>query len=266
VNIAMAFDKTPGQWVCSDASVLTDAKGNWTSPPLPKDATRLRIGLAHPAYTHGTQVCEAEADLDKLQAGNAVLVIKPQVTFLKLAVVDEQGNAVAGAVVRSLSGGLPQASDKDGKVTVAVSTPRGPDKLMVQREGYAPLVLADVAGEADVKDGKIVLEKGQRIVGQVVDPDGKPVAAAVLEGRDSQAEGLATVRLVTDKDGRFEWAHAPAKDPRLQVFRAGFLREVHTLDGKQESSEIKLKPLPAPAPGKERDPRYDPFQIFRRIS
>jgi hypothetical protein len=61
--------------IASSATVKTDEKGQWLSPPLP-ESDHVFLRLNHPDYTTDTNFAETLAPLDELRSGIATIVLK----------------------------------------------------------------------------------------------------------------------------------------------------------------------------------------------
>jgi hypothetical protein len=182
--------------------------------------------------------------------------------YLTGCVVDPDGMPVAGARVwlRSHAAKTPQAETKtaaDGKYRLgpikATVGRNGPD-LFVEAPGFArQYVACPVAfpgGESDAE--KIVLTRGQRVRGQLIDVDGKPRAGITVEiclNRHVLGHTILELgepyRLTTDAQGRFESPPLPftagwivARIPnRVQVGQ-----NLELSPGKARDIQVRLKP------------------------
>ncbi len=155
-------------------------------------------------------------------------------------VVDEDGLPIAGAELvathqsgsrRPLSGVVEHCgttrSDARGSFRLRRLVPGELYALVIERSGFARQQQNVVApGGGESTDIEVVLERGSRGYGLVVDTADRAVAGAeVILGRDSVSrrgdpafEGRAT----TDDEGRFEVAHVAAGRYRLEVVGTGY--------------------------------------------
>jgi beta-lactamase regulating signal transducer with metallopeptidase domain/protocatechuate 3,4-dioxygenase beta subunit len=158
--------------------------------------------------------------------------LQPGVTFRAVTVDVQTGKPVAGVRLwnwqhKDVEG----RSDTKGQVAISEMLP-GPFDFEIEAAGYARFWSADANNEYtrapyfyrkdfqdnlggigfDLQPGmapvKIVLEKGVRITGRVVAPDGKPVAGATvapaLTGTGNSLTGDTRFSVVTKPDGTFE--------------------------------------------------------------
>jgi protocatechuate 3,4-dioxygenase beta subunit len=135
-------------------------------------------------------------------------------------VVDEQGAPVAGARVqsslgRSIPGGAwdwrPSLTGPDGTFDVCVAKTHA--RIFVSADGHEP-TWVDVLG---VSPKRIVLVRGRRVSGRVLDGAGRPVPGAVIR-MGEPFEGAAQV---TVEDGTFELRNAPRSPFEVQAQSEG---------------------------------------------
>lgn len=181
--------------------------------------------------------------------------------FLAGRVVDPDGRPIAGARVWSRGHGdkTPVAETKtDARGRYRL----GPIKASVQRRGADLLV--EAAGFArqyvecpavypgcDRDAREIVLPRGQRVRGQLIDLDGKPRAGAPVEVHLSRHYmGHTTLelgepyRLTTDADGRFESPPVPVTTGTIVARIPGRVAVQEALDlkpGKDQDVRVTLK-------------------------
>ena len=110
----------------------------------------------------------------------------------------------------------------DGALTWS-SCPAGRVRVEVWSEGYAPFVAERDFEAGGVHDlGEVVLERGARLRGIVVGPDGAPIAGAqVLVGHESDFEAFEPATR-SGPDGAFELTGVTDRSSRLVVRASGF--------------------------------------------
>ncbi len=195
----------------------------------PKYASMGRAGYSHDMIRKNLKLGELPFYTGiKLWPGEAV----------EGTLVNNAGQPVAGAEV-SIYSKSPQAkdfgggsfdkvkSDAQGRFRIVPATP-GDGALWISPDEYAPQAygLADRRGDW----GKIVLEKGTDVPGQVLDVDGKPVANVRIDARrrgdgekvdeflksNAVANHIGRVT-VTDAEGRFKLASLPEGDYNITI-------------------------------------------------
>ena len=86
--------------------------------------------------------------------------------------------------------------------------PAGRSRLTLQVEGYVPHTRdVDLSANDRLDLGEILLERGARVRGQVVDPQGAPIVGARVylgDALDSGLSGMNASGVFTDVEGRFE--------------------------------------------------------------
>ncbi len=178
-------------------------------------------GLA-PAKTDPINTDEYKGDQLTLELSSGVSI--------RGMIVDEQGNAISGAIVTPLSdslivprGGQRNALKQDrsaktvqGQFTLNHLAP-GPEKFKVTHPDYTSATSDEVSIDAeDIELPPITLSRGAIVRGFVYDSTGKPEPNVTLYFQDRSAYGgrgaqeigrIATV--VTDQSGRYQAQHLP---------------------------------------------------------
>ncbi|HSF43650.1 MAG TPA: carboxypeptidase regulatory-like domain-containing protein, partial [Thermoanaerobaculia bacterium] len=162
------------------------------------------------------------------------------------SVVDEQGGAVAGCFLASTDGTDAEKpprlgwSRPDGSFRLASLLPARRYTVMAAQEGFAP-------GNAEVTTApagktapplRIVLTRGQRAFGRVVDEEGRPVAGVMLtlepafedeplpleeiEGTEETGFSVVVLEGSSDAQGAFEIPGVSAGTFTLRAMREGF--------------------------------------------
>ena len=237
-----------------------------------------------------------------------VINLQPGVTFRAKVVDSQTGKPVQGlklAPVNWQRKGLEARSDSDGLVTIAGLFP-GEFQFRVttdgdyrrwwsesatkswQRKSIEPHVpgrpnlhwqrnfdhLAFVL-EPDMATVKIVVEKGVRIRGRVIDPDGEPVASATvapaLTGTGNSLTGDTRFSVVTKTDGTFDMLlpasnqaqyNLVAHDGKYKQWRNwanGVLPPIHTEPGQEINNVVLTLTRPAVVRGKVVDHEGKPL-------
>ena len=176
-------------------------------------------GMALCAYGDESGLCRFEL-LDmrfEAAADSAPQTAPGEDNALAVKVLDDKGQAVAGAVVitdpewRNFT--QRASTGADGVASVKpLSMYDGKHGLRIERQGYAPMELTEaVVASAKGAPIQVTLIPTGRFSGQVVDPEGKPVAGATVEAwMDGDGYDRNRMRMdgematVTDAQGR--WA------------------------------------------------------------
>lgn len=149
---------------------------------------------------------------------------------------------VAGA--RIAVGGSAALSDAEGVYAVDGIAP-GPQEVDVFHPHYRrrvrPLQIEEGTNRFDVE-----LEAGVEVAGRVVDPDGRPVAAALVELTTASRADLRTYRSRTGTDGSFRLAPVAAGRYGLEASASGFAtakrpRPIVVADQPVDGLEIVLR-------------------------
>lgn len=175
-----------------------------------------------------------------------LLVLASQTAFaLSGKVVDEDGKPIAGAVVKDLWSDAKTQSAKDGSFELKRTSVDPKPIVAVSKEGYAQFV-----GVQDPKDDNVNITLTNRtwIEGQVLDPNSKPIANALIRADSGQINqnGYVMTSVWTethsDKDGHYKFFLAPGNyDVQVRVPKVGASRfNVHIKDGEQTPQDIQL--------------------------
>ncbi len=224
----------------SDAAVVTDANGKWSSDMMPKKFDEMSLCVKHEAYAETNLTVHPHA----ANANNLVITL-PFGFSIKGLVLDSRDNPIEGAKVRKVhlnDDGKEQSETTDASGAFEFkATGAGELTLAVQAEGYAPgvrtLNLTD-----SVAALKFQLGPGEILRGRVIDEQGNPVAHAFIE---TTRRGMDKVSWSTnaDADGRFQWNSAPEEPLLYSVLAEGFNRAyAQSLRADGTEQVVKLTP------------------------
>ncbi len=238
--------------------------------------------------------------IDHGQARALDIQLQPGITFRARVVDAQDGRPVAGVRLWNWEDKQVEGrSDAKGDITIGGMVP-GRIQLDVEAAGYARWWSAEATSEwgrlqrhsqpgsdwqrnfdqldfdvaAGMRPVTIVVEKGVRVRGRVVDPDGQPVAGATvapaLTGTGNSLTGDTRFSVETKADGRFEVllpASGPARynlvahDGKYQQWRKwanGVLPPFRTTPGQEVNDVTLTLSRPATVRGKVVDAQGKP--------
>jgi hypothetical protein len=249
----------------------TDARGDYRLEiPEINDSTTISIDAMMPGYRRlvGTLMSGGDARRVEVAPGNvteADLSLQPALYFAG-TVVDEQGKPISGVHVSananspSASGGVERTASKaDGTfelfnyaaVPVAFQDgARTKGAVNFSHQDYIDHQIADVyALDPQKREAlRIVLMTGCKVVGTVIDANGKPVPKAMVKA--IRTDGSHRKATVTDEKGRFALRGLEKGLTRLSV-RALAIRQKAlvpvAVKGDKEDLEVRLRDIELPA-------------------
>jgi hypothetical protein len=223
-------------------TAVTDPAGRFTLPALPSGKADLRAGKSGFASVtiRALSIPSGEGTFD---LGTVILEPGAQVQGI---VTGRDGKPLSGAEVhaardlrrlRFAAGSGAPVDRKPEAVTGADGRFAVPDlrkgdrvDLWVRVAGYRPGSVDGVAAPNE-KPVRIVLDRGVRVAGRVVDPEKRPVAGADLALRAERLGGErglvrfvggANASAVSDEDGRFVFEGMTPGSAELDASAAGF--------------------------------------------
>jgi uncharacterized GH25 family protein len=237
-----------------EAFVRAAADGSWTAALSTEAVGRVRA--AAPGYL------PAAAGVPGAPAAGPILALSPRPTGGRIAsgiVLDEGGRPVDGAAIDLVSsvGSTTEPLPKEGSAISSRSDHQGRFKSQLREGSWdlragAPGLVATVVrgivvgpGRDPVDLGTVVLRRGATLEGQVVDPQGKPIAGCQV--RIVSSGGLTSTRFLaagaaddssetlSGADGGFTLAGLPEGQP-VTLFVSG-----------EGYSSATLKGIPIPA-------------------
>ena len=270
VDISTGPNNRPPRYRASPAQGWTDAAGAFRVV-VPEPLPRVVVLDAPPGYR-----VKEPGDIAAIpQTGDVrgVLLQVHPTGRVRAVVRDADGTPVADAAVRvgsiphgdhSHHGGPTGRTDEAGTVSLALPG-------AVEFEALAGVIVTavspnrsraavrDLAGVSRVGEITLTLAPAATLTGRVVDPDGEPVAGAVLRTYESTGNGISratgpTTR--TDAEGRFTMTGLiPGLPGSLHVVAEGYVsptdvdgpRHFELEPGETVERTITLRPLPPPA-------------------
>ncbi|WP_435019947.1 carboxypeptidase regulatory-like domain-containing protein [Tundrisphaera sp. TA3] len=235
----------PSIW---DHEAKTDAEGRWRCDVVPAKLDDVWLRLSHPDFASDTMYgTTPKPSLESLRDRSGVMILKKGIT-VSGRVLTADGKPVVGAKVAQGSDRFgshyPEAkTDEAGQFRFS-NARAGEMILTVQAAGLAP-DLKRIQVAPGLEPVEFRLEPGRKISGQIVDPQGQPVAGAFVAADTWRGHRSLEFRVDTDKDGRFAWDSAPADEIQFDMGKQGYMsirRKVIKADG----GEIRLtmiKPL-----------------------
>jgi RNA polymerase sigma factor (sigma-70 family) len=170
-------------------------------------------------------------------------------------VVNAAGEPVAGARLQFYGEGMQWNSREynDYRFSVVESGPDGSWEasfLSPQRSGFAGHATHPSYALTEFKltgndEQWVVLDKGMRVAGQVLDTMGEPVAEASLTVKWGHSR-RGTIHETADKNGRFVFSHLPSGKFELQAQADGYrpLQQWWDPGNQAENLEVRLSALP----------------------
>jgi len=249
-------------------TVLTDADGRWQSPLMPVGTGRMTLRLAHPDYVSDSRGTAMSHPMAELVAGTAVAVLDRGITLDGL-VLDPHGDPARGAWVkpgrerRSASYGRSR-TDKAGRFQLTNLKP-GELILTVEATGFAPQ-LKRVTAQAGMEPVTFNLTPGQTIWGRVVDSDGAPIPDATVSADTWRGVRSLSWSAKTDREGQFEWMHAPEDEVLCSVYKRGYMRVRRFAIKPADAEVVVTLPNPLEISGKVTDAETgNPVETFTII-
>jgi len=247
VYLSLSAGEGKIRYYIRDRYWTTNAEGKWRSDILPDKLDGLLMNVKHPDYVSTDQWHSAESQLMKqLRDFTAVTVVKKGVTVSGV-VRDDRGDAMQGALVQTVSGGMPgrdTRTDQEGRFELK-NCERGSLHIIVQARGKSPELLHVFTDEVS-EPLEFRLERGNSIRIRVVDAKGNPIEAVSVvpetyKGcRYTLKMNLASSQpgVNTDKDGLIAWDSAPRDEVQYAFYKEGYARlsEVRLIaDGKEHT-------------------------------
>jgi protocatechuate 3,4-dioxygenase beta subunit len=192
-----------------------------------------------PAWVAGVEAPSAEP----------VRVVLERASGLHGRVEDEAGEPVPGARVRLRSAGPPPGTvgveprraenaadlraDRDGAFTFAEIAPGGVT-LEAWAEGFLPLepVELQVPPNEEVRDVRLILDRGASVSGWIATPGGEPVAGAGIR--------IGSARSESDAEGRYQMSGVPLGLQALVLSHPAYLRKLQEVDVQAGVNRVDL--------------------------
>ncbi|MFQ5489263.1 MAG: carboxypeptidase regulatory-like domain-containing protein [Phycisphaerae bacterium] len=206
-------------------SLVADEQGRVTFRGLHYDTVKLSARLSHESFVSSGEfdrqielpndATESTHTLTMQSAGRIVGTVTDKVT----------GAPLNGArlTVGDASQGRPRRAwtDFEGAFVLEGVSP-GKQFVTVHLAGHAPeLFDLDVAAGAD-STVNVKLGAGRSIQGSVIDEQGKPVPNALIAAQQWRSHASLGLQAMTDGQGRFLLADAPADEFQISILRDGF--------------------------------------------
>ncbi len=216
----------PTCWLDCGKRANSDAHGRFTITGL-NSALKFRLLVVKqgfiPTAKGGVDPAQGQLQPVKLTARSGPT---DDSKIVRGRVTDVAGNPIAGTLIESVAGTLPDGGRYFGKVDwidpLAATNMAGEFEIVATKtideitlkispRGLAPKLVSERPGPAT---DSIVLTPGATILGRMVGPNGTPIAHAevVLTLHDHAAsESLSDMRVGTDDDGSFAFTNVPAR-------------------------------------------------------
>jgi hypothetical protein len=213
-----------------DYLTCTDAQGWWQDAVLTDASHPLWLRVVHPSLRLSVFEYRKLGPEQRraLFAGSLAWKVATD-AGLVVRVVEPRGAPVARAAVTLRSDFLldntqtvVELTDDEGRVQLR-DAPSGAAYLLVQAPECAPELRA-VDVQAGMDPVTVQLQPAAVLRGQVVDPDGKPVAGARIAVSRWRGRADLTWEAQTDTVGRFRWDAAPHDEVQLAIECPGFKR------------------------------------------
>lgn len=212
----------------------TDADGRWSCNHIPAKFRMITFETRHPDYISarfgaaGLKTTNEQGQIyfpeSNFLNGDVEIILQPGM-LVAGTVVDESGNAVAGAKVTANRDWREpvanQETGEDGHFRFGYADGK-PMVLTVQAKGFAPRDLTVKPGAATAAMS-FTLSAGAPLRVRVMSAAGKPIANARIRfSQDEFNRQRFAWSAKTDKEGRLEWPSAPTSEETYDVEADGY--------------------------------------------
>lgn len=218
-------------------------EGKWTLQAAPKDYAPASMDI--PTSRAGALVTGMELRLEKGITLRAKLVDadqKPVSTTVEATLTYRDPKT--RKVLRTINRNTRETHVSSGGELTIEKLPSGLAAVSLQLEGFKDVDRKDVGIGKDNKPadlGTIVLDRGKRIAGRIVDTDGQPVAKASVSGSSFAPGNIQSVQTKTDKDGKFSLSGLePEGNWTVEASAEGY-SSARQEDVKPEGDPLELK-------------------------
>ena len=209
-------------------SLITANDGTWSYDDAPAEPDQITIGVWDYRYeSHQFYPINRVTPISSIFDGSHTDVLHPGVP-ISGTVDGPDGKPMEKASV--LFGGElasnrmpPQITGKDGKFAFAAKAGEIV-VLTVKASGCAPDLQQFLASKQK-QEVNFKLQPALKLLGKVVDSNGKPIAHAWLFADTWRGNRSLETQLRTDDNGRFSWNEAPADPVYFDVTATGYLRQ-----------------------------------------
>jgi len=235
-------------WVDIREIVKTDADGKWSVNIVPSDIEKasIYIRLRHPDYFDEEPYNEfhAQVTIPALRSREAIIVLRRKFT-VSGRVIDTNSNPVRGARLKFGHdiNNKEMETQADGSGHFKFDPPylqrEQIMRITAEAETYVPRIQEFDANSLK-EPIEFVLEPGRHVSGRVIDVNGSPLEGAQLIAGYRFRSYQTDWRIVTDKDGRFEWHSAPPDRVEIYVRKDGYMRVDENIVATEKKYEFVL--------------------------
>lgn len=225
-----SLDRQPAEFEQPRDSIhielTTDEQGRWRSDEVPAKLDMLSMNIRHPQFADTHFSMPRDLKLEDLRDQRAVMVLNDGLRVTG-RVTDEAGTPVAGAGLMAGSSwysGQWTETDEAGCFRfepLTIAPLNGTVSLTVQAPGFAPQ-RRELSVDADLGSVDFVLRPARRLLGRILDSEGKPVADVSVSAGDWNGSNTIKWKAQTDPNGAFRWDYPPEDAIAISLYKAGY--------------------------------------------
>ena len=250
-SYAYPYEHCPEIYPHISKTIITDAKGHWQfdrfSPTTNKNC--LYIYLSHPNFIFNGD--HRPLSIEELLASDKTITLNRSKPF-EGDILDPEGKAITDAYMTPITSlvGIRKRHKvaTDGHFTIPAAMPRHErDKtvsFLISSKSWAPTIYEFPFPPE--KPAIIHLKPGKRISIRVIDEKGEPIKKAsihryLLKGYEAQVPEMG--HCSTDKNGLWQWDHAPEKPLYYNIYKKGYIRTTEQLSPQPTAQTVTLQPM-----------------------